>query len=577
MASNAKEALRLFCKEDSPNPFRLLARNLQSNPDAPTTSAPPKPPTTHDTRYTSHNRPSVHIAFFPWDTQSIKRLWHGELENQPVLKAQWLRVSRDYSGVFAVARERKVRLLRSSDSCALESLYTIALDKPPADIVHNTPTATSKGKRKVPKRKAKNPHDDDILALAWALDPNEPSPLLLVAASRVLHIFDVARQCARGALKGHGADITALAVHPIYPQYVCSTSRDYTTRFYDLTRDSRYMIPDPQRPVRGSDHYGGPPFGMQVRTAEVDGVGELPPGIEGFGFGKCVGVLWGFIAGVEVVNKEEVQRMRGGGHHMAVLNVDFHPTRDLMVTCGLDHNIKIWRVPPLPFKDPVHPSFHRDQLPVFTSSAIHAARVVSVRWIDYDILLSESVPTQTGQEQEERHTFVIWQWLAIDRFSEKEEDGTYTESNYAEVTESYSYRILSVHDVQMPKHSRAHLHGSLGRWLLFCPTQGGVHVYNLALFKPCEPPPFPADLVEARAWNDDRLVEEQRKREQHRYVPRPQPHAPWVLDVVGDEPLAEGAADMHIGACAMAPGRKRVVAVSMSGDVFVWKREQEKK
>ncbi|EJD55348.1 hypothetical protein AURDEDRAFT_27122, partial [Auricularia subglabra TFB-10046 SS5] len=68
-------------------------------------------------------------------------------------------------------------------------------------------------------------------------------------------------------------DITAIAVHPIYPQYVCTTSRDYTTRFYDLTRDSRYMIPDPQRPVRGSDHYGGPPFGMQVRTAEGDGVG----------------------------------------------------------------------------------------------------------------------------------------------------------------------------------------------------------------------------------------------------------------------------------------------------------------
>lgn len=54
------------------------------------------------------------------------------------------------------------------------------------------------------KRKRKNEHDDDVLALTWAMDPNELHPLLVIAAARVLHIFDTVRQCAHGVIKGHG-------------------------------------------------------------------------------------------------------------------------------------------------------------------------------------------------------------------------------------------------------------------------------------------------------------------------------------------------------------------------------------
>lgn len=62
------------------------------------------------------------------------------------------------------------------------------------------------------------------------------------------------------------------------------------------------------------------------------------------------------------------------------LRQDFHAGRNFIATCGLDHCVKIWRVPQLSTPDPDDMVYHRDQLPVFSSSAIHDSKVVSIRW-----------------------------------------------------------------------------------------------------------------------------------------------------------------------------------------------------
>jgi hypothetical protein len=114
-------------------------------------------------------------------------------------------------------------------------------------------------------------------------------------------------------------DITSIKVLPHFPHLACTTSRDYSTRFYDLSIDARFVLPDLPRPPQGSDHFCGPPFGMPAHPKDGPGVGELPAEVEGVGKGKCIGVLWGPIAGREEIPGGALRRTRIGGHYGSVL------------------------------------------------------------------------------------------------------------------------------------------------------------------------------------------------------------------------------------------------------------------
>lgn len=119
--------------------------------------------------------------------------------------------------------------------------------------------------------------------------------------------------------------ITFIAVHPASPHIFCTTSKDFTTRIYDLTRSATepstnlHWAPDP-RPSGA-----GLPFGL--RAAEPEGRGQ----------GLCITVLVGG---------------KSGGHRAAVLGAvsvfpfgmaqlnsvstqAFHPVLPVLATCGV--------------------------------------------------------------------------------------------------------------------------------------------------------------------------------------------------------------------------------------------------
>ena len=99
--------------------------------------------------------------------------------------------------------------------------------------------------------------------------------------------------------------------------------------------------------------------------------------------------------------------------------------------------MKIWHLPPL--SGDTHA---RQDKPLFSSSLIHKARVLSITWsaysricpvaasisirprarLSFDVLLSHSAPALMRREGAkndfwfEEGTMVIWRWLGVDRF-----------------------------------------------------------------------------------------------------------------------------------------------------------------
>ena len=103
--------------------------------------------------------------------------------------------------------------------------------------------------------------------------------------------------------------ITSIAVHPTTAHLFCTTSRDYTTRIYDLTlllevkskekgkkKKTEMKVPNPHWPPSKTPSYAGAAHGLHLRPSQFED--------EGVGLGRCIGVLMGG---------------RSGGHSAAVL------------------------------------------------------------------------------------------------------------------------------------------------------------------------------------------------------------------------------------------------------------------
>lgn len=221
------------------------------------------------------------VAPFPWDTNSLKSLWHGNIDT-PQLRPGWSQLMEEWTEAIAAFGDRKLIVITKDKR-------TFCIDIQERD----------------------SSDEQAYSCCAWGLSSKNPlEPLVIFNDSRLLHILNVRQRKVVGTLIGHGGPITSIVVHPTYPYIFCTTSRDFTTRIYDLTLTPRQTPNNPLWPPGNKPSRGGAPAGLHSSEPEgrVDGVG------------RCVAILAGG---------------RSGGHQAAVLNAAFHPTLPLLVTCGV--------------------------------------------------------------------------------------------------------------------------------------------------------------------------------------------------------------------------------------------------
>ncbi|KZT58331.1 WD40 repeat-like protein [Calocera cornea HHB12733] len=333
-----------------------------------------------------HTKPHTwhHAAYFPWGIGTNPAFARGRL---PALRKAWEDKQRKYSQVVAICGGDEVRLFRTTVSTPYKLLTCIKLDQ-----------VDGEGKRADLDDGRPYVLGDRARALTWAVDPSDLSILLCFGGSaRLIYVWDVDAEKYRSCIRGHGQTIMHLTTHPVYPYIIASSSRDRSTRIYDLTLQQSFQItyaplPDGM-PNRGNFPMGGLP---------VTKKGE--EGVEGEGPGKCIAVVGWYVK----------------GHRDAIVGADFHPTLPLLATCGLDHAVRIWALPKLPIPKDKPWEMAAVSDPLFGTRLLHSSPLDSIFWITDDILISKSWDEMDDREG----VVVIWQWTELDRFFPPNPSGT---------------------------------------------------------------------------------------------------------------------------------------------------------
>ncbi|KAJ7630885.1 hypothetical protein FB45DRAFT_549993 [Roridomyces roridus] len=226
--------------------------------------------------------------------------------------------------------------------------------------------------------------------LGWAFRTSFPfDPLVIFSHNSRVFVLD-ARKKLRivGTICHHGGHITSIAVHPGAPHIFATTSADFTTRIYNLDQSAdgheNSTWKSWQGPSRASAAHGtdGPDSGSS-------------------GHGRCIGILGGG---------------RSGGHVWDVSCASFHPWLPLIVTCGVDRFVKIWRTPIDSPTGPVIP----DEKPLF-SACITTSQVLSIAWVAQNVLIMHTGTTY-GQDadyqtESQKHGSIdLFQWLGMERY-----------------------------------------------------------------------------------------------------------------------------------------------------------------
>lgn len=176
---------------------------------------------------------------------------------------------------------------------------------------------------------------ENFYACTWA-SANVDDPVVVAGGkSGVVKVISTQDQPEVGVIHGHGGDIHELRTHPLDDGLVFSASKDLSVRLWNI----RSLV--------------------------------------------CVAIFGG-----------------DQGHRRDVLSLDVHTLGNCMVSSSLDTSIKIWnlRAPQLveaitksdeeqPTKRIFQP--HMEQIPLFSTTQIHAGYVDSVRWVG-DCVLSKS-------------------------------------------------------------------------------------------------------------------------------------------------------------------------------------------
>ncbi|KAH7929326.1 WD40 repeat-like protein [Leucogyrophana mollusca] len=453
-------------------------------------------------------------ALFPWTHSSLQTLWAGDLDKAN-FRDGWKEMIDEWSGTIAVGGTGALRVFSTDPS---REALSVRLPVSPNRQGEVEPVS--------------------VRAVAWALCQQILfEPLVVMSGGACLYVVNVKRRKIVGYLRGHGGEITSIAVHPFFVHLLCTTSRDFSTRIYDLTQSPCQTPNNLHWPPSKAPSLGGAPHGLQASEPE------------GIGIGRCVAVLVGGPS---------------GGHNAAVLGAAFHPMYPLIATCGLDRAVKIWRLPDLSGE-----RMAREDKPLFSSSRIHKARILSVNWLSPDVLVTHSAPAimrvkdQIHEVYYVDGTIVLWQWLGFDRFfpPDQTRPARIMRGCASDYQESSSFKLLSV--VPIPQSTK-HLHVSqtyTGDYILFLTLPKTLRFFNVASLPPREPPRFPldADAIEDLATklrlDDDDEVEE---------LPKAAPQFDkWEIDIAAD-------AEESFQLCVSGFGGLVLVAGTTEGNVRIW-------
>ncbi|THV07723.1 WD40 repeat-like protein [Dendrothele bispora CBS 962.96] len=481
------------------------------------------------------------LALFPWNSRSS--LWH-DLGDIPIDSESWNAMINEYTGLLAAASDRCVLLISSTRKS--ETPIKIEI---PEQTTRVTPT--------------------DKTCVAWALSPEKPyNPLLLISFTKLLYIYDVRSKQICGCLRGHGGNITSINVHPIHPHIFCTTSRDFSTRIYRLSerpKEHPANLPWPaDRRLNTRTNLAGPAHGLDMS------------GEEGWGMGRCVVVLVGGLS---------------GGHNAEVLGAAFHIHLPLLATCGMDRAVKIWNVP-----SSQNGRLVREDKPLFSTTLIHKARVLSVTWLSDDTLLTHGAPaimrsdytdTSTVSESSfgepttrsdplEPGTVVLWRWLGLDRFFPP---GWELQTRFvgcaSDYQDSSSFRIIASYflPAQETQYDTVHMNVTLDTLdpliLYLTPASTTINIKNVTHFEP-RPLPDP-ELRPSSSENLRQVLAKMNRR--MRLLDDPNDPQGWkiVLENKYRASSVEGGEnDEVIESCIACMGGSVVIAGGSRGSIWIW-------
>ncbi|KAJ6621686.1 WD40-repeat-containing domain protein [Mycena sp. CBHHK59/15] len=308
------------------------------------------------------------ISVFPWTLDSATELWDGRWR----MSDQWRPMLANFYDAFLVAHGARAHILHTEQKIAT----CIYLDDA------------------VPANEGQNTEGQDAPRVAWAMRSSRPfEPLAILTHRRRVLVLDVTENKFVGYLCGHGGPITSIAVHPTSPSIFATTSRDFTTRIYNLDLAQQENVKNPTWLPWVGPSQASAAHGMYMSVSEQSGLG------------RCVQVLVGG---------------RSGGHHWDVLGAAFHPRLPLIATCGMDRHVKIWWI------NSSGDTMAREDKPLF--SAIRGSRVLSIAWLADDVLLTHTASTRLRVHGErscytEQGTLDVWQWLGLKRFFPHDDPG----------------------------------------------------------------------------------------------------------------------------------------------------------
>lgn len=256
----------------------------------------------------------------------------------------------------------------------------------------------------------------------------------------------------------------------------------------------------------------------------------------------------------------------------------------------MDRFVRIWKLPVHKEMPTANRPSDRLDKPVFASSHIHQARVISVTWLKDDILVTHCAPwpghvnddTQNPEFQEFPGTLTLWKWLGLRRFfPEGKEIQENSRGCAADYQESSSFKLISEYRIPIETSEVRVSHGPNQDPLVLLSTDTTTKIMNVTHFKPHVPQPFfikdLEDLHKKRADARQREFELDSKKSKGKeltiddYAERaPEPPMREVRDIQ-ETPGWTIYANHAVSASALMIGIGRLVAVGPQG-ISIWTR-----